>query len=191
MPRFHILRRRLFRLISTPGRRESSSRGKACQPGHPALKRPQRHAAIRARDVSGCFGTPSLRVPVLVSVYDEIWAPVLVDLIYTREDPFAVEFAFQGPPGVMARWHFSRDLLLSGLHASVGAGDVRIWPSRETSADSVLFIRLGQQGAHALIATRRASVSEWLARSLVSVPVGQEMAHVDWAEEHRLLLRGT
>ncbi|MXG30405.1 SsgA family sporulation/cell division regulator [Streptomyces sp. YIM 132580] len=122
---------------------------------------------------------------------DEIWVPALLDLIYKREDPFAVELAFQGPTRVMARWLFSRDLLLSGLHASVGTGDVRIWPSRETSAGSVLFIRLGQQRAQALVATRRASVSEWLARSLISVPVGQEMAHVDWAEEHQLLLRDT
>ncbi|MFG2768075.1 SsgA family sporulation/cell division regulator [Streptomyces rubiginosohelvolus] len=121
---------------------------------------------------------------------EDVWVPVLLDLIYEKEDPFAVELVFQAPSGVMARWHFSRDLLISGLHAGVGAGDVKIWPSQETSAGSVLFIRLGQQGAHALVATRRASVSEWLARSLIAVPVGQEMADVDWAEEHRLLVRG-
>ncbi|MGW8889397.1 SsgA family sporulation/cell division regulator [Streptomyces sp. NPDC055749] len=112
-----------------------------------------------------------------------------MELRYEREDPFAVELAFYGPVGDLARWSFSRDLLLGGMRGSVGDGEVAIWPSEETEAGSALFLQLGPQECHALLAVRRSTVSHWLSHTLMTVPVGREMAEVDWDEERRQLFR--
>ncbi|MEU8102033.1 SsgA family sporulation/cell division regulator [Streptomyces rubiginosohelvolus] len=133
--------------------------------------------------------TPLSCVPVLLNVAEEQWMPVLMELRYKREDPFAVELAFHGPVGGLARWRFSRDLLLGGLRGTVGQGEVMIWPSEEHSAGSALFLQLGPQERHALLVVRRSPVSHWLSHTLMTVPVGHEMADVDWDEERRQLFR--
>ncbi|MER0429746.1 SsgA family sporulation/cell division regulator [Streptomyces microflavus] len=115
--------------------------------------------------------------------------PVLMELSYEREDPFAVKLAFYGPVGVMARWHFSRDLLLGGMNGSAGEGEVKIWPSKESSVGSALFLRLGPEECHAVLAVLRSPVSHWLAHTFKTVPLGREMAEVDWDEERRQLFR--
>ncbi|MFF8556513.1 SsgA family sporulation/cell division regulator [Streptomyces sp. NPDC015501] len=132
---------------------------------------------------------PPSWVPALLHVSDENRVPVLVELRYERDDPLAVEFTFHGPTGTLARWSFSRDLLLAGMCEIAGQGEVMIWPSEEDPADSTLFLRLGLQERHAILAVRRAPVHHWLTRTLAVVPVGQEMAGMDWDEEQRRLLR--
>ncbi|MBT2900292.1 SsgA family sporulation/cell division regulator [Streptomyces sp. McG3] len=138
---------------------------------------------------SGRPDTPLSCVPVLLNVTEEQWVPVLMELRYEREDPFAVELAFHGPVGGLARWRFSRDLLLGGMRGSVGQGEVMIWPSEENRVGSALFLQLGPQECPALLAVRRSPVSHWLSHTLMTVPVGHEMAEVDWDEERRQLFR--
>ncbi|MFE3136396.1 SsgA family sporulation/cell division regulator [Streptomyces globisporus] len=89
----------------------------------------------------------------------------------------------------MARWRFSRDLLLSGMNGSAGEGEVKIWPSEESSAGRALFLRLGPAECRAELAVLRSPVSHWLAHTFTTVPLGREMAEVDWDEERRQLFR--
>ncbi|MGW7587708.1 SsgA family sporulation/cell division regulator [Streptomyces rubiginosohelvolus] len=109
----------------------------------PDAERPGQHAGATesTRPV-----TPRSCVPVLLNIADGQWLPMHMELGYERRDPFAVELAFYGPAGAVARWRFSRELLLSGMDGSAGEGEVRIWPSEESSAGRALFLRLGPAG---------------------------------------------
>ncbi|MFB8384560.1 SsgA family sporulation/cell division regulator [Streptomyces rubiginosohelvolus] len=180
-----IFRSRLARLIQLFGRRRP--RSQAPRPAE-QFRFPDGPATAEA---GGQIrpGTPRSCVPVLLNVAEGHWAPVLMELRYEREDPYAVELAFYVPDGCLALWRFSRDLLLAGLDGSVGEGEVAIWPSEETGAGRALFLQLGSDESHALLAVRRSPVS-WLAHTFMTVPMGREMAEVDWGEEQRQLFRG-
>jgi len=170
-----VLRRRLAHLVALAG-----------QPL--PQRRPAQAAGIHPSR-SDESGTPVSRVPALLHVAEERWAPVLMEMRYQRDDPLAVEFVFYGPAGALARWRFSRDLLLEGMGKIAGHGEVMIWPSGETSAGRILFLRLGLQDRQAVLAVRRSLVHHWLTRTLTTVPVGREMTEVDWDEEQRQLFR--
>ncbi|MFI1190004.1 SsgA family sporulation/cell division regulator [Streptomyces californicus] len=182
-------RRRLARVVARLGPSTPPPAALRAGTGHrdrsPASACPRR----RAVGVSGHPGAPATRLPALVHGGEQTWVPVLMDLRYDRDDPLAVDFTFHGPTGTLARWRFSRDLLLAGLDELVGQGEVMLWPSDEGPADSVLFLRLGLQERHALLAVRRAPVHDWLAGTLAAVPLGDEMAGTDWDAEQRRLLR--
>ena len=58
--------------------------------------------------------------------------PVLADLRYSADDPWAVRVAFQtgGEGDGIVEWMFARQLLTDGVSGTVGEGDVRVWPSK-------------------------------------------------------------
>ncbi|MDQ0988701.1 SsgA family sporulation/cell division regulator [Streptomyces sp. V2I9] len=183
------LRRRLARiaaLLTPPAPPHPALR---TNPDRPDRNRPETPAERRAADTPRTSGAPPAWLPASLHGGEEGWIPVLIELHYEREDPLAVEFTFHGPTGTLARWSFSRDLLLAGLNDLVGQGEVMIWPSTENPTDSTLFLRLGLQERHALLAVHRAPVHNWLTSTLTAVPIGHEMAGIDWDEEERQLLR--
>jgi starch synthase len=57
--------------------------------------------------------------------------PVLADLRYESNDPWAVRVAFQtgGEGDGVVEWMFARQLLTDGVAQATGEGDVRVWPS--------------------------------------------------------------
>ncbi|MFE9456464.1 SsgA family sporulation/cell division regulator [Streptomyces californicus] len=182
-------RRRLARVVALlgpstppPADLRAGNGHRAPDPASPCVRR-------RPVDASGHPAAPSTRLPALVHGGEQTWIPVVMDLRYDRADPLAVDFTFHGPTGALAQWRFSRDLLLAGLDQLVGQGEVMIWPSDEGPADSVLFLRLGLQERHALLAVRREPVHDWLGDTLAAVPLGDEMAGTDWDEEQRRILR--
>lgn len=184
-----VLRRRLDRLGTLLGRPAPADRTLRTGFGRSIRSRSGNSWRTAAVDGSGGPAAPPSWVPALLHVSDEHRVPVLVELRYEREDPLAVEFTFHGPTGTLARWSFSRDLLLAGMCEIAGQGEVMIWPSEEDPDDTTLFLRLGLQERHALLAVRRAPVHHWLTRTLAAVPLGHEMAGIDWDEEQRRLLR--
>ncbi|MFE1479003.1 SsgA family sporulation/cell division regulator [Streptomyces cyaneofuscatus] len=113
-----------------------------------------------------------------------------MELSYERQDPFAVGLTFYGPAGIVARWHISRELLLGGMSQSAGEGEARVWPSAESSVGNALFLRLGPEECHAVLAVLRSPLSQWLAHTFTTVPLGREMSEVDWDEERQPLFRG-
>ena len=54
-------------------------------------------------------------------------APVETELLYQADDPFAVTMRFHAG-GAVATWIMGRDLLIEGMTAPTGRGDVRLRP---------------------------------------------------------------
>ncbi|TWV53823.1 SsgA family sporulation/cell division regulator [Streptomyces misionensis] len=107
--------------------------------------------------------------------------PVTVHLSYDRLQPFAVLLDLPTPDGRRrARWSFARDLLQSGLHRASGEGDVRIWPPCRCNdrPDARLFLRDGT--ASVLLDVPSQPLREWLVRTWVAVPPGEENRWIDW-----------
>ena len=57
------------------------------------------------------------------------------ELGYTSADPYAVTTTFQTAGGNVV-WTFARDLLVRGLTAPAGDGDVHVWPCLDAAGDA-------------------------------------------------------
>ena len=117
--------------------------------------------------------------------------PVLADLRYAADDPWAVRVAFQvgsGPDGNgTVEWVFARQLLTEGITGPVGEGDVRVWPS-VSDAERVVSIAMTSPSGSALFEIDRDPLFEFLQATYVAVPTGGEDRVVDLdAELSRLL----
>ncbi|MFD4977189.1 SsgA family sporulation/cell division regulator [Streptomyces sp. NPDC058424] len=67
----------------------------------------------------------------------------------------------------------SRELLLRGLLAPSGAGDVRVWPTG-TGPEALLHLRLTPPGGFAHLIAALPAVEHWLLRTYQLVPAAQE-----------------
>ncbi len=123
------------------------------------------------------------------------WTEVPALLCYDGSDPFAVRIAFGDvgdetgtvePDETGVAWLVSRELLLSGLNAPSGDGDVRIWPAH--AAADVLFLHLRAPSGEALFELSRAAVAAFLAHTETLVPSGSESDLLDLDVELELLL---
>ncbi|MFG2818533.1 SsgA family sporulation/cell division regulator [Kitasatospora sp. NPDC048365] len=106
-----------------------------------------------------------------------------VDWTYRTDDPHAVELDFAPfQPGAV--WLLSRDLLMAGLDAPAGEGDVHVAPFDDTR---VLIALEGRDGI-ALLAAPAAAVSGLLAATARLVPPGAEGGATDWDQGLKDLL---
>jgi hypothetical protein len=113
---------------------------------------------------------------------------VLATLHYERSDPFAVRIAFPATAsldGEEVTWTFARELLLAGLQAPAGDGDVQVWPCGPHR--TVLEFRAPEGMAVVQIDTRAAR--RFLLRSYTLVPKGSETRHLDLDGDLAALLR--
>ena len=124
--------------------------------------------------------------------------PLLADLRYSADDPWAVRVAFQvGSLGAgssradaeVVEWLFARQLLTDGIAATVGEGDVRVWPSI-VAADRVVHLAMASPSGSALFELGRDALVEFLQQTYLAVPTGTEEDVVDLDAELRLLLAG-
>lgn len=101
---------------------------------------------------------------------------------YDAQDPLAVTLLFDTGGEQPVRWVFSRDLLVTGLTARAGEGDVVLWPVHGRDSRTHFFcLRVG--GPHtALFEIPARPVAEWLAATCAMVPRGAELDGVDWDE---------
>ncbi|MGV9356002.1 SsgA family sporulation/cell division regulator [Streptomyces misionensis] len=107
--------------------------------------------------------------------------PVTVRFSYDRLEPFTMLLDLPRPDGSgSARWSFARDLLQSGLHRASGEGDVRIWPPCRCNdrPDARLFLR--DRTGSVLLDVPSQPLREWLVRTWVAVPPGEENQWIDW-----------
>ncbi len=95
---------------------------------------------------------------------------------YSSMDPLAVHLQLHTGPAYVD-WQFSRDLLLAGMTADewVGQGDVRV---RRGDEDFVA-IYLDVDGQAATLLFRLVDVSQFIARSLLEMPIGDEQIDTD------------
>ena len=98
--------------------------------------------------------------------------PVDATLEYDVADPFAVHLLIAAGDG-MVRWSFSRELLIEGVKAPAGEGDVRIIPVGGRAERRVRIVLSSPDGAATLEAPLREMV-EFLTATYTAVPSGSE-----------------
>ncbi len=116
--------------------------------------------------------------------------PVLADLRYAADDPWAVRVAFQtgGEGDGIVEWMFARQLLTDGVAGAVGEGDVRVWPST-SGGERVISLAMASPSGSALFEIDRDALVEFLQQTYVAVPTGAEEDVVDLDAELALLIQ--
>ena len=119
--------------------------------------------------------------------------PVLADLRYAADDPWAVRVAFQVGSGQdgdgTVEWMFARQLLTEGIAGAVGEGDVRVWPS-VSGRERVINLAMASPSGSALFEIDRDALVEFLQQTYLAVATGTEEDVVDLDAELALLLEG-
>jgi hypothetical protein len=115
--------------------------------------------------------------------------PVLADLRYESNDPWAVRVAFQtgGEGDGVVEWMFARQLLTDGVAQATGEGDVRVWPSLH-GTERVVNLAMASPSGSALFEIDRDALVEFLQQTYVAVPTGHESDSVDLDAELASLL---
>jgi hypothetical protein len=94
-------------------------------------------------------------------------------------------------------WIFARDLLAAGITSPQGEGDVKVWPSAQSCAESdgldvigvaegdgaVLNIELSSPFGQAHFEAPAQAMSAFLRRTYQIVPAGRESDHIDIGAE--------
>jgi Streptomyces sporulation and cell division protein, SsgA len=100
------------------------------------------------------------------------------DLGYSPADPYAVTATFRTSGGDVV-WTFARDLIIGGLTAPTGDGDVHVWPCLDTSGRAVVIIELNSPDGELLVQVPTQDLYRFVNRTLTSVPVGGESDFMD------------
>ncbi|ETA66428.1 SsgA family sporulation/cell division regulator [Haloechinothrix halophila] len=105
-------------------------------------------------------------------------APVLSRWSYSPDEPYSITVEFQTSPDDWITWVFARDLLLAGLQAPAGVGDVRFVPF-EDEGDRLLLFQVESDQGRASWFLNRDDAEEFATMTLDAVPVGAESEHFD------------
>jgi hypothetical protein len=103
---------------------------------------------------------------------------LVATLGYQVHDPYAVWLSFHAPDGEI-RWAVSRDLVLQGLTAPAGEGDIRLWPSIDEEGHAVLVVDFRSPDGRLVAQAPTHDVGGFLTRTLAAVPLGSEREHLD------------
>jgi len=90
----------------------------------------------------------------------------------------------------VVEWTFARQLIVDGLDAPAGMGDVRVWPVAEDHG-TLVALALCSPSGEALFEVPRIALSDFLARTCAEVPVGYEDDYIDIDAELVSLLDGS
>ncbi len=124
-------------------------------------------------------------------------------MYYSASDPYAVRMAFHVGTDEPVEWIFARDLLAAGIESRQGDGDVQVWPSSASCADTddldvtrpaetggkVLNIELSSPFGQAHFEAPARAMSAFLHRTYQIVPAGKESSYIDIEAELNDLLR--
>jgi hypothetical protein len=100
------------------------------------------------------------------------------ELRYDRRDPYAVTSKFR-IGGSQVTWTFGRDLLVHGLYAPTGEGDVHVRPSVDPDGHAVVLIELRSVGGEALVQAGARDLAAFVERMKAAAPPGTESQHMD------------
>lgn len=103
--------------------------------------------------------------------------PVHTRWSYRDDEPFAVTVAFCTERGQWIEWVFARDLLIDGLDAPAGFGDVQVRPDHED--EDLLILEISSPSGSAVFELGRDATEEFLHTTLELVPSGTESAYFD------------
>ncbi len=129
--------------------------------------------------------------------------PLVASVYYSGSDPYAVRMAFHVGTDEPVEWIFARDLLAAGIESCQGDGDVQVWPSPVSCAETddldligpnqaggkVLNIELSSPFGQAHFEAPAEAMSAFLARTYQIVAAGKESSYIDIEAELNELLR--
>ncbi|MGK2874114.1 MAG: SsgA family sporulation/cell division regulator [Nocardioides sp.] len=101
-----------------------------------------------------------------------------ITLSYRSDDPFAVTLIFRSSSETVA-WIVGRNLLMQGLTAPVGEGDVRIYPSIVTGARTVVVLDFRSPDGRLVAQADSSQLQAFLTQAFAVVPAGTESAFLD------------
>jgi Streptomyces sporulation and cell division protein, SsgA len=136
--------------------------------------------------------TVSAELGLRLVVPQQTIVPLVASLFYSKDDPYAIRIAFHVGLDEPVEWIFARDLLSMGIEGREGLGDVVVWPSEGSEGgapNSVLNIELSSPFGQAHFEAPAREVNDFLKRTYVVVPAGDETGHVDVDSELDDLLR--
>ncbi|MFD8147873.1 SsgA family sporulation/cell division regulator [Streptomyces sp. NPDC059708] len=118
-------------------------------------------------------------------------APLPVPLegafVYRTDRPYEVAVEFRGGGTRIARWVFSRELLIDGQTCPTGEGDIQVWP-RWTGTEPRVLLALSNGERGCVVSARAKDLRELCRRMTELVPRGQEDRHYDLDAELSALL---
>jgi hypothetical protein len=103
---------------------------------------------------------------------------VSTTLGYRVEDPYAISLVFHSSSDDV-EWVVSRTLLLQGLAAPCGDGDVRVYPSIDEDARAVAILDFCSPDGRLIAQADSLALQAFLARTFELIPVGTETEHLD------------
>ena len=150
--------------------------------------------------------TISAELGLRLIVPQQTIVPLVASMYYSGSDPYAVRMAFHVGTDEPVEWIFARDLLAAGIESRQGNGDVQVWPSPVSVAETgdldpidaaeltetrgkVLNIELSSPFGQAHFEAPAEAMSAFLRRTYQIVPAGQESRHIDIETELNELLR--
>ena len=150
--------------------------------------------------------TISAELGLRLVVPQQTIVPLVASLHYSGRDPYAVRMAFHVGTDEPVEWIFARDLLAAGIESRQGEGDVHVWPSPASVAETgnldlvgeaepqeapgkVLNIELSSPFGQAHFEAPAEAMSAFLQRTYQIVPAGQESRYIDIETELNDLLR--
>ncbi|MEU2829716.1 SsgA family sporulation/cell division regulator [Streptomyces lavendulae] len=113
--------------------------------------------------------------------------PLVGAFIYRTDRPYELAVDFRGAGTHLARWVFSRELLLDGQVCATGEGDIQVWPLRRGTEPRV-FLAFSNGAQSCVVSARAKDVRELCRRLTELVPRGQERRHYDLDAELSALL---
>ena len=153
--------------------------------------------------------TISAELGLRLVVPQQTIVPLVASMYYSGKDPYAVRMAFHVGTDEPVEWIFARDLLAAGIESRQGEGDVQVWPSLMSCAETddldvigtvetegpagtggqVLNIELSSPFGQAHFEAPAEAMSAFLARTYQVVPPGQESGYIDIGTELNDLFR--
>lgn len=99
-------------------------------------------------------------------------------LTYRSDDPYAVALVFHSGSGDV-EWVVSRTLLLQGLSAPCGEGDVKVHPSVDEGSRAVIVLDFCSPDGRLVAEADPLALRTFLAGTFDLIPAGSEHAHLD------------
>jgi Streptomyces sporulation and cell division protein, SsgA len=147
--------------------------------------------------------TISAELGLRLVVPQQTIVPLVASLYYSGRDPYAVRMAFHVGTDEPVEWIFARDLLAAGINSRQGEGDVQVWPSAQSCAETddldlirpsdtedgaVLNIELSSPFGRAHFEAPTRAMAAFLDRTYQIIPADQESDFIDIETELNDLL---
>jgi sporulation and cell division protein SsgA len=124
----------------------------------------------------------------MFALLHEAAAPVVTRWIYRTNDPFAVTVEIQTRGNRFVDWVLDRELLVAGLSAPAGIGDVRVRPANMGDWE-VTLVEIRSPDGHAVLEMDRDLLRRFVQATIDAVPLGGEGMAVDIDAEIEKLTR--